>query len=88
MPSWEVFAAQSEDYQESVLPPSVAARVSVEAGVTFGWSRWVGGTGISIGVDRFGASAPGAINLKELGLTAEHIVASVRRLLKKQERRT
>jgi transketolase len=88
MPSWEVFAAQSEDYKESVLPPSVTARVSVEAGVTFGWSRWVGEAGISIGVDRFGASAPGAVNLKELGLTAENIVASVRRLLKKQGRQT
>jgi transketolase len=83
MPCWELFAAQSDDYRESVLPPSELARVSVEAGVTFGWSRWVGEAGISIGIDSFGASAPGKTVLEKLGLTAENIVVAVEKLLAK-----
>jgi transketolase len=83
MPSWEIFASQSKRYQESVLPASVPLRVSVEAGVSLGWSRWVGDKGVSIGVDRFGASAPGNVNLDKYGLTAKKIVAAVKKLLKK-----
>ncbi len=83
MPSWELFAAQSQSYQEAVLPPSIEARVSVEAGVTLGWSRWVGESGISIGIDRFGASAPGKITLEKLGITAENIANTLRKLLGK-----
>jgi transketolase len=75
MPSWEMFEAQDQAYQDEVLPPSVKARVSVEAGITLGWQRWVGDAGAMIGIDgRFGASAPGATVLKELGITAEHVV--------------
>ena len=59
MPSWEVFKAQSRSYRDEVLPPAVTARLSVEAGVTTGWQTWVGEAGASIGIDRFGASAPG-----------------------------
>ena len=59
MPSWELFALQDLAYREQVLPPAVTARVSIEAGVTAGWERWVGDRGRAIGVDRFGASAPG-----------------------------
>lgn len=81
MPCWEAFAAQSREYRESVLPPSVGARVSVEAGVTFGWCRWIGDRGIAIGVDRFGASAPGEVNLEKFGLTADRVVAAVRTLI-------
>ena len=88
MPCWEVFASQSEDYQESVLPASIVARVSIEAGVTFGWSRWVGNAGVAIGIDRFGASAPGKINLEKLGLTAENIATAVKKLLKRAEKVT
>jgi transketolase len=74
MPSWEVFAEQDQSYVEEVLPPDVRARVSVEAGITLGWARWVGADGDSIGIDnRFGASAPGATVLRELGFTAENI---------------
>ena len=74
MPSWDLFEAQDESYQEEVLPPSVRARISVEAGVTLGWRRWVGDEGDMIGIDgRFGASAPGATVLKNLGFTAENV---------------
>ena len=59
MPCWEAFAAQSPEYRESILPRAVTARVSVEAGVTLGWQTWVGLDGAAVGVDRFGASAPG-----------------------------
>jgi transketolase len=82
MPSWELFAAQSQDYQRAVLPPSIRARVSVEAGVTLGWSRWVGESGISIGINRFGASAPGKVNLDRLGFTGKKIVEAVKGLIK------
>ncbi|MFN2388233.1 MAG: transketolase [Actinomycetota bacterium] len=74
MPSWELFERQSLDYRERVLPRHVRARVSVEAGATFGWTRWVGEEGVVIGVDRYGASAPGEVVLRELGFTPEHVV--------------
>jgi transketolase len=81
MPSWELFDAQPAEYRESVLPPSVQARVSIEAGVTLGWSRYVGENGAVIGLDRFGASAPGNVALQELGFTKEHVVSEVQRLV-------
>ena len=59
MPSWELFLAQPPEYRDSVLPPAIRNRVSVEAGATLGWHRFVGLDGIAIGIDRFGASAPG-----------------------------
>lgn len=82
MPCWETFAAQDEVYRESVLPAAVAARVSVEAGATFGWERWIGDQGVAIGIDRFGASAPGEVNTERFGLTAAHVVEAVRRVAK------
>ena len=80
LPCWELFSEQDDAYRDEVLPPSVRARVSVEAGVTFGWERWVGEEGISIGVDRFGASAPGPRVLEELGVTTDAVADAVRRL--------
>jgi transketolase len=80
LPCWELFDEQDESYREEVLPPSVRARVSIEAGITFGWERWVGEDGIRIGVDRFGASAPGQRVFEELGLTADAVAGAVRRL--------
>ena len=56
-------------------------RLAVEAGATFGWDRWVGTAGAVVGVDRFGASAPGEVVMKELGFTVEHVVARARALL-------
>jgi len=73
MPSCELFAVQNDAYRESVIPREAKLRVSVEAAVTFGWQRWVGETGLSIGLDRFGASAPYEILMKEFGFTADGI---------------
>ncbi|HEV8394834.1 MAG TPA: transketolase [Vicinamibacterales bacterium] len=81
MPSWELFDAQPRSYRDAVLPPHVRARVSVEAASPFGWERYVGRDGIIIGVDRFGASAPGAVVMREYGFTAEHIAAAAKQLL-------
>jgi len=81
MPSWEIFDAQDEGYKNSVLPPEVEARVSVEAGVTMGWERYVGSKGASVGVNRFGASAPGERVLSELGITPENVVNAALGLL-------
>ncbi|MFN8529228.1 MAG: transketolase [Anaerolineae bacterium] len=74
LPCWELFDQQPADYKESVLPPSVTARVSIEAGVTFGWQKYVGLQGIAIGVDRFGASAPYQRIYQEYGLTVDAVV--------------
>lgn len=81
MPCWETFAAQPPAYREAVLPRALRARVSVEAGATLGWERWIGDAGIAVGIDRFGASAPGEVNLRELGFTADNIARAVRTLL-------
>ena len=80
MPSWELFDAQDEDYQDFVLPPEVEARVSIEAGVTTGWQKYVG-YGITIGVDMFGASAPYEKIYEEYGLTAKAVVEAVGELV-------
>lgn len=80
LPSWEVFEMQDDDYKESVLPSNVRARVSIEAGTTLGWQRYVGLDGVSIGVDRFGASAPYQKIYEEFGLTPEAVVAAAKRL--------
>ena len=85
MPSWELFEAQSQDYRDSVLPPSVHARLAVEAGVTQGWHRYVGDQGDVIGVDRFGASAPGPVVMREYGFTVEHVCTRARDLLKRKD---
>jgi transketolase len=81
MPSWEVFAAQSQDYRDSVLPPSVRARVSVEAASDFGWMRWTTDDGESVSINHFGASAPGERLFKEFGFTPERVADAVRRVL-------
>ena len=81
MPSWELFAEQDADYHEQVLPAARWQRVSVEAGVTFGWRQYVGDRGESVGVDRYGASAPGEVLMEKFGITAEAVVHAVRRVL-------
>ncbi|HXQ24649.1 MAG TPA: transketolase, partial [Candidatus Acidoferrales bacterium] len=85
MPCWETFAAQSAQYRDAVLPASVRARVSVEAGVTFGWSQWIGDSGTAIGVDRFGSSAPGETNMEKFGFTPENVARIVRALLDREK---
>ena len=83
MPCIELFEAQSQDYRDEVLPPSVTARLSVEPGATAGWWKWVGLQGDVLGLDRFGASAPGTKVLEELGFTSENIAARARTLLER-----
>ena len=81
MPSWELFAAQPESYRDAVLPPSVRIRVAVEAGGPMGWSRWTTDDGTMIGMEGFGASAPGERLFEEFKLTPEHVAQTVRRLM-------
>ncbi|PSN13712.1 transketolase [filamentous cyanobacterium CCT1] len=81
MPSWELFDAQDAAYQESVLPKAVTKRLAVEAGITMGWCRYVGAEGDVIGVDRFGASAPGGLVMEKFGFTVENVVSKAKALL-------
>lgn len=81
MPSMELFRAQDAAWRESVLPKAVTARVSVEAGVTFGWEQWIGDRGVAVGVDRFGASAPDKVLFEQYGLTVANVVAAAKRSL-------
>jgi transketolase len=74
MPCWELFEAQPAEYRDDVLPPEVKARLSVEAGVALGWSKWVGDEGDSISIERFGASAPGDTVLEHLGYSVDAVV--------------
>jgi transketolase len=82
-PCWELFEKQSQEYQDSVLPPEVKARVSVEQGITFGWERYVGRDGAKIGMTTFGASAPFKDLQKHFGFTAENIVKAAKQQLEK-----
>jgi transketolase len=81
MPSWELFAAQQERYRDTVLPPAIRARVAVEAAGTFGWSRWITDEGTMVGMDGFGASAPGERLFQEFKLTPEQVAEVTRRLI-------
>jgi transketolase len=81
MPCWEVFQRQEAAYRESVLPNAIRARVSVEAGITFGWERYVGDHGASVGIDRFGASAPAEVLFEKLGITPENVVRTAKDVL-------
>jgi transketolase len=83
MPCWELFGEQPADYREEVLPVDVAARLSVEAGISLGWERWVGDRGASLAVDRFGASAPGTEVLERYGFTPDNVAAKAQALLER-----
>ncbi len=83
MPSWELFDKQPQEYRDEVLPPGVTARLAIEAGVTLGWSKYVGDKGDVIGLDRYGASAPVQAVMEKLGFTAANAVERVKRLLGK-----
>jgi transketolase len=80
LPCFTRFERQTRAYQDEVLPPSCTRRVSIEAGVTFGWQKFVGPTGRSVGVDAFGASAPGNVIMEKRGITAAHLAAAARSL--------
>ena len=73
-----MFEEQTEKYKESVLPSEVTSRISIEAGVTFGWEKYIGQKGKAIGIDCFGVSAPAGKIYKELGLTVENVIAAAR----------
>jgi transketolase len=81
MPSWELFEKQSREYRDEVLPPAVTARLAIEAGVTLGWSKYVGVKGDVIGLDRFGASAPYQVLMEKFGFTAANAVAKLKGLV-------
>jgi transketolase len=82
MPSWELFERASKNYRDKVLPPKITARVAVEAGVGMGWERYVGGQGAVIGINRFGASAPGGTIMQKYGMTASAVAAKAMALIK------
>jgi transketolase len=81
MPCWGLFEKQSHEYRDSVLPPSVKARVGIEAGVEMGWNKWLGDKGIFIGLSTFGASAPGKVCLEKFAITMDNVVESVKKLM-------
>ena len=81
MPCWEIYENQSNEYKESIIPQRGALKISFEAGVTLGWERYVGGNGMSIGLDHFGASAPGKHLAEEFGFTPEKIELKIRHYL-------
>ncbi len=81
LPCWELFEAQSDDYKESVLPKAIKNRVAVEAGTTFGWQRYTGDNGAIVGIDTFGASAPGGVALDQFGFNVDNVVATAKKLL-------
>jgi transketolase len=87
MPSWEIFEQQDEAYKQSVLPASITARVSVEAGSTLAWWKYVGTDGLTIGRDDFGASAPAKELFKHYGFTAEHVVEAALSVLERTKAR-
>ena len=80
-PSWKLFAVQSKDYQDSVLPPSCTARLVVEAGVKQGWDQWIGNDGDAISIERFGSSAPGSVVFEKFGFSDENVLEKARALL-------
>lgn len=81
MPSWEVFEEQDAAYRESVLPKNVKKRLAVEAGISFGWCRYVGSEGDTVSIDRFGASAPGSVCMEKFGFTVDNVVSKAKALL-------
>ncbi len=83
MPSWDLFDAQPPDYRQAVLPSSVSARLAVEAGASQGWHRYVGDAGDVLGIDQFGASAPGEVVMREYGFTVDNVCARARTLLRR-----
>ena len=83
MPCWELFEMQSDEYKNKVLPAGMKKRVSVEAGATLGWQKYIGDHGISIGIDEFGSSAPGNIVLEKKGFSVENILSACKKILER-----
>ncbi|MDQ2752307.1 MAG: transketolase [Bacteroidota bacterium] len=83
MPSWELFDQQDQSYRDEVLPPTIHQRVSVEAGITLAWWKWITAEGIPIGIDRFGESGPAEELMKIFGFTVENVIQKAKEVLKK-----
>ena len=83
MPCWEIFEKQSENYKNSLIPKRGSMKISIEAGITMGWDKYIGSNGLSIGLDHYGASAPGKDLAEEFGFTATKVEAKIREHLKK-----
>ncbi|BAZ53756.1 transketolase [Nostoc sp. NIES-4103] len=81
LPAWDLFEAQDAAYKESVLPKAVTKRLSVEAGASFGWHKYVGTEGDTVSIDRFGASAPGGVCLEKFGFSVDNVLAKAKQLL-------
>jgi transketolase len=81
MPSWELFDAQDQAYRDSVLPPNISARVTVEEGSTIGWHRYAGDRGVVLGMHSFGMSAPIKVVAEHFGFTPDHVVAAAKRAM-------
>jgi transketolase len=86
MPSWELFEKQPDEYRDSVLPPTVKARVAIEAAVPLGWERWVGALGAVIGLNHFGASAPYKAIYQHFGFTTDNVVLRALETIDKSKR--
>jgi len=78
MPSWELFLQQDKAYRDSVLPPDCGKRVSIEAGTTFGWEKFIGDNGLAIGLDHFGASAPYKVLAEKFGFTVPGVIEKIK----------
>jgi transketolase len=87
MPSWDLFEAQSQEYRDHVLPPSVTARLAVEAGVAQGWSKYIGDNGDVLGMTGYGASAPYQVLFEKFGFTTDNVVARAKHVLEKMNQR-
>jgi len=81
MHCWNLFTAQDNAYRESVLPKAIKKRVTIEAASSFGWRQWAGDEGLMIGIDRYGASAPGEVNMQKFGFSAEHVTAAALKIM-------
>jgi len=81
MPSWDLFDSQPAEYRNMMLPTRVRARISLEAGTTLGWDKYIGLDGKAIGIDRFGASVPAGIVYEKLGLIAQKVVDETMKLV-------
>ncbi len=88
MPSWELFAEQPQSYREKVLPPAVKARLAIEAASPFGWRQYVGEEGDILGIEGFGASAPGPVVMEQYNFTAGNVAARAKALLQRRSQKT
>ncbi len=83
LPCWELFEAQPKEYRDKVLPPQATKRITMETGITLGWERYAGNDGITIGIDHFGASAPGPVLAEKFGFTTQNLLQKSLALLGK-----